>query len=94
MSETSTAIVDELLALSQQLLDAIDRGDWETYDDLCDPSLTAYEPEAVGQLVRGMPCIGFISSRSIVAEPDRASRRSARRTSACWAKLPLSVMSG
>lgn len=45
----------ELLALSQQLLDSIDRQDWETYTRLCNPSLTAYEPEAVGHLVEGMP---------------------------------------
>jgi Calcium/calmodulin dependent protein kinase II association domain len=44
-----------LLHLSQQLLDAIDAGDWETYTALCDPSLTAFEPEAVGHLVAGMP---------------------------------------
>jgi calcium/calmodulin-dependent protein kinase (CaM kinase) II len=54
MNQPSESIVDELLALSQQLLDAIDGGDWDAYAELCDPSLTAYEPEAVGQLVRGM----------------------------------------
>ncbi len=44
----------ELLGLTQRLLDAIAGGDWETYAALCDPSLTAYEPEAPGQLVRGL----------------------------------------
>jgi len=46
---------ETLLRLSQQLLDAIDAGDWETYAALCDPTLTAFEPEAVGHLVAGMP---------------------------------------
>jgi calcium/calmodulin-dependent protein kinase (CaM kinase) II len=45
----------ELLDLNQRLLDAIDGQDWETYTSLCDETLTAYEPEAVGNLVVGMP---------------------------------------
>lgn len=44
----------ELLELTQQLLDSITAGDWETYTKLCDPTLTAFEPEARGQLVRGL----------------------------------------
>jgi calcium/calmodulin-dependent protein kinase (CaM kinase) II len=44
----------ELLQLTQKLLDAIAAGDWETYQQLCDPSLTAFEPEAPGQLVQGL----------------------------------------
>jgi calcium/calmodulin-dependent protein kinase (CaM kinase) II len=45
---------DELLALTQRLLDAIAGGDWATYEELCDPTLTAFEPEACGQLVTGL----------------------------------------
>jgi calcium/calmodulin-dependent protein kinase (CaM kinase) II len=44
----------ELIALTQRLLNAIADGDWETYRSLCDPTLTAYEPEAPGQLVQGL----------------------------------------
>jgi calcium/calmodulin-dependent protein kinase (CaM kinase) II len=44
----------ELLALNQRLLDAIVQGDWATYAELCDPSLTAFEPEALGHLVVGL----------------------------------------
>ena len=40
--------------LNKQLLDAIDSGDLETYRELCDPSLTAFEPEALGNLVEGL----------------------------------------
>jgi calcium/calmodulin-dependent protein kinase (CaM kinase) II len=49
----------ELLALNQQLLNAIAQGDWETYSALCDPSLTAFEPEALGHLVEGMDFHAF-----------------------------------
>jgi calcium/calmodulin-dependent protein kinase (CaM kinase) II len=45
---------DELLRLSQRLLDSITGGDWQTYCELCDPSLTAFEPEARGQCVEGL----------------------------------------
>ncbi|MBX9789773.1 MAG: DUF4440 domain-containing protein [Pirellulales bacterium] len=44
----------ELLTLSRQLLDAIAVGDWATYERLCDPSITCFEPEARGHLVPGM----------------------------------------
>ena len=40
--------------LNEQLLYAIDNGDLETYRELCDPSLTAFEPEALGNLVEGL----------------------------------------
>ncbi len=45
----------ELLALTQRLLEAIAAGDWPTYEELCAPDLTAFEPEACGQLVEGLP---------------------------------------
>jgi calcium/calmodulin-dependent protein kinase (CaM kinase) II len=46
---------DELLHLNQRLLDCIAAGDWATYQELCDPSLTAIEPEAHGHRVEGLP---------------------------------------
>lgn len=45
----------ELLGLSEKLLTAIDGGDWATYASLCDASITCFEPEAMGQLVAGLP---------------------------------------
>ncbi len=45
----------EIIDLTQQLLDAISAGDWKVYVRLCDSSLTAFEPEARGHLVAGMP---------------------------------------
>ncbi|MFO0947329.1 MAG: nuclear transport factor 2 family protein [Planctomycetota bacterium] len=44
----------ELLALNQSLLESIANADWEVYATLCDPSISAFEPEAMGQLVEGM----------------------------------------
>jgi calcium/calmodulin-dependent protein kinase (CaM kinase) II len=44
----------DLLDLNQRLLESIATADWGTYAELCDPSLTAFEPESMGALVEGM----------------------------------------
>jgi len=44
----------ELVKLSRQLLESIAAADWLTYSSLCDPTLSAFEPEGRGQLVEGM----------------------------------------
>jgi calcium/calmodulin-dependent protein kinase (CaM kinase) II len=46
---------EELIALNGQLLESIATGDWATYERLCDPTLTAFEPEGRGHLIVGMP---------------------------------------
>jgi ketosteroid isomerase-like protein len=45
---------DAILARTQQLLVAITTGDWNTYAEICDASLTCFEPEALGNLVEGL----------------------------------------
>ena len=52
---TSDKATAELLALNQRLLESILAADWKTYEELCDPSLSAFEPEGRGQLIVGMP---------------------------------------
>jgi calcium/calmodulin-dependent protein kinase (CaM kinase) II len=47
-------VAAELLQLNQKLLDCIAQGDWATYEELCDPSLSAFEPESRGHLVEGL----------------------------------------
>lgn len=43
-----------LIHLTRCLLESIVAGDWNTYSDLCDPSLSCFEPEAKGNLIEGM----------------------------------------
>lgn len=50
----STSPQEELLEVNQRLLDAIVAGDWDTYAELCDPTLTCFEPEARGHVVAGL----------------------------------------
>ena len=51
MADTLT---QDLLRLNQKLLDCIAAADWKIYAELCDPTLTCFEPEAAGQLVEGL----------------------------------------
>ncbi|KAI9553596.1 putative calcium/calmodulin-dependent protein kise type II subunit delta-like isoform X3 [Daphnia sinensis] len=44
----------EILKLTEQLLEAINAGDYETYTKICDPHVTSFEPEALGNLVEGL----------------------------------------
>ncbi len=62
---------EELLRLSARLLEAIDKADWNTYQELCDPSLTAYEPESVGQLVEGLQFHRFYFFSNAANRGDR-----------------------
>ena len=56
---TESAAHKELLQLNQRLLDCIMVGDWETYATLCDPTISAFEAEACGELVEGLDFHGF-----------------------------------
>lgn len=44
----------EVIKVTEQLLEAINTGDFETYSKLCDPQITAFEPAALGNLVEGV----------------------------------------
>ncbi|XP_049271675.1 calcium/calmodulin-dependent protein kinase type II alpha chain isoform X43 [Rhipicephalus sanguineus] len=56
-TDSSTTIEDddvkarkqEIVKLTEQLIESINSGDYETYTKLCDPHLTAFEPEALGK---------------------------------------------
>lgn len=63
-SSATDAATRELLAVTQQLLNSIVAGDWQTYQTLCDPSLTCFEAEARGQLVEGMQFHSFYFNSS------------------------------
>ncbi|NXB41941.1 KCC2D kinase, partial [Leucopsar rothschildi] len=66
----------EIIKVTEQLIEAINNGDFEAYTKICDPGLTSFEPEALGNLVEGMDfhrfyfengkCSLFISNSSSV----------------------------
>jgi ketosteroid isomerase-like protein len=53
----------ELVQLTQRLLDCIAHGDWATYQELCDPTLSAFEPEGCGQFIEGLAFHHFYFDR-------------------------------
>ncbi|XP_015430807.1 PREDICTED: calcium/calmodulin-dependent protein kinase type II alpha chain isoform X3 [Dufourea novaeangliae] len=50
----SNARRQEIIKMTEQLIESINTGDFEAYTKICDPHLTAFEPEALGNLVEGM----------------------------------------
>uniref|UniRef100_H2N045 calcium/calmodulin-dependent protein kinase n=1 Tax=Oryzias latipes TaxID=8090 RepID=H2N045_ORYLA len=52
-SPVSTARKQEIIKVTEQLIEAINNGDFEAYTKICDPGLTSFEPEALGNLVEG-----------------------------------------
>ncbi|XP_059373636.1 calcium/calmodulin-dependent protein kinase type II subunit gamma isoform X20 [Carassius carassius] len=44
----------EIIKITEQLIEAINNGDFEAYTRICDPGMTSFEPEALGNLVEGM----------------------------------------
>lgn len=67
------ATIKLVLDLNERLLLSITEGDWETYSGLCDPTLTAFEPEARGQLVEGMEFHGFYFDRGGISGPHNTT---------------------
>ena len=71
----------ELLEQNQRLLDCIAQADWATYQELCDPALSAFEPEAKGQLVEGLEFHHFYF--------QLGGRRGPQQTTMCSPKVRL-----
>ncbi|XP_034112154.1 calcium/calmodulin-dependent protein kinase type II alpha chain isoform X3 [Drosophila albomicans] len=53
-SQCSSARRQEIIKITEQLIEAINSGDFDGYTKICDPHLTAFEPEALGNLVEGI----------------------------------------
>uniref|UniRef100_A0A3Q2E244 calcium/calmodulin-dependent protein kinase n=1 Tax=Cyprinodon variegatus TaxID=28743 RepID=A0A3Q2E244_CYPVA len=54
LSFLSTARKQEIIKITEQLIEAVNNGDFEAYAKICDPGLTSFEPEGLGNLVEGM----------------------------------------
>uniref|UniRef100_A0A8C8WTQ3 Calcium/calmodulin dependent protein kinase II beta n=1 Tax=Panthera leo TaxID=9689 RepID=A0A8C8WTQ3_PANLE len=52
--EDTKARKQEVIKITEQLIEAVNSGDFEAYAKICDPGLTSFEPEALGNLVEGM----------------------------------------
>ncbi|XP_041672376.1 calcium/calmodulin-dependent protein kinase type II subunit gamma isoform X1 [Cheilinus undulatus] len=54
INNTKQTRKQEIIKITEQLIEAINNGDFEAYTRICDPGLTSFEPEALGNLVEGM----------------------------------------
>jgi len=62
---SSIARKTDIIKMTECILDAVNSGDFETYTKLCDPAITAFEPEALGNLVEGIEFHKFYFDNSI-----------------------------
>lgn len=69
----ATARKGEIVRLTEQILDAINAGDFDTYTKLCDPNLTAFEPESIGNLVEGLDFHRFYFDHYSVLKQSKES---------------------
>ncbi|XP_058801256.1 calcium/calmodulin-dependent protein kinase type II alpha chain isoform X21 [Phymastichus coffea] len=65
----------EIIKMTEQLIESINTGDFEAYTKICDPHLTAFEPEALGNLIEGMEFHKFYFDNDTAwRTPSRARR--------------------
>uniref|UniRef100_A0A672NXL3 calcium/calmodulin-dependent protein kinase n=1 Tax=Sinocyclocheilus grahami TaxID=75366 RepID=A0A672NXL3_SINGR len=55
----------EIIKVTELLIEAINNGDFEAYTKMCDPGLTSFEPEALGNLVEGTDFHRFYFENSL-----------------------------
>ncbi|XP_008204375.1 calcium/calmodulin-dependent protein kinase type II alpha chain isoform X19 [Nasonia vitripennis] len=62
----------EIIKMTEQLIESINTGDFEAYTKICDPHLTAFEPEALGNLVEGMEFHKFYFDNVVLGKNCKA----------------------
>ncbi|XP_017877735.1 calcium/calmodulin-dependent protein kinase type II alpha chain isoform X25 [Ceratina calcarata] len=79
-TDSSTTIEDddpkarrlEIIKMTEQLIESVNTGDFEAYTKICDPHLTAFEPEALGNLVEGMDFHKFYFDNAVLGKNCKA----------------------
>ncbi|XP_026668248.1 calcium/calmodulin-dependent protein kinase type II alpha chain isoform X14 [Ceratina calcarata] len=62
----------EIIKMTEQLIESVNTGDFEAYTKICDPHLTAFEPEALGNLVEGMDFHKFYFDNAVLGKNCKA----------------------
>lgn len=62
----------EIIKMTEQLIESITTGDFDAYTKICDPHLTAFEPEALGNLVEGMDFHKFYFDNAVLGKNCKA----------------------
>ncbi|CAF3862272.1 unnamed protein product [Adineta steineri] len=66
-----TDINSEVTKVTEQLLQAIANSDYEMYKSLCDPKITCFEPETIGNLVEGLDFHKFYFDTVLSTKPNK-----------------------
>lgn len=66
-------LTNEIIHLTQGLLDAISNNDWKSYSSYCDPKITAFEPESRGHLVEGLEFHKFYFEDNLTSSHHEAT---------------------
>lgn len=67
----------EIIKVTEQLLSALTSGEFETFSRLCDPKITCFEPESLGNLVEGMDFHKFYFDNWKLSRSDTVVTKSA-----------------
>ncbi|XP_066594239.1 calcium/calmodulin-dependent protein kinase type II alpha chain isoform X7 [Prorops nasuta] len=62
----------EIIKMTEQLIESINTGDFEAYTKICDPHLTAFEPEGLGNLIEGMDFHKFYFDNAVLGKNCKA----------------------
>lgn len=69
-AERTDRLTTDITKVTEQLLQAIANSDFELYKSLCDPKVTCFEPETVGNLVEGLDFHKFYFDTGRFARSD------------------------
>ncbi|CAF0913831.1 unnamed protein product [Rotaria sordida] len=80
----------EITKVTEQLLQAIANSDYEMYKSLCDPKITCFEPETIGNLVEGLDFHKFYFDTGKFARSDTVlSPKASKSTINCTMLTPV-----
>jgi hypothetical protein len=80
----------EITKITEQLLQAIANSDYDMYKSLCDPKITCFEPETIGNLVEGLDFHKFYFDTGRFARSDTVlSAKTSKPTINCTMLTPV-----
>ncbi|CAF1327529.1 unnamed protein product [Rotaria magnacalcarata] len=80
----------EITKVTEQLLQAIANSDYDMYKSLCDPKITCFEPETIGNLVEGLDFHKFYFDTGRFARSDTVlSVKASKPTINCTMLTPV-----
>ncbi|CAM4796676.1 unnamed protein product [Rotaria magnacalcarata] len=87
---TPVDLNSEITKVTEQLIQAIANSDYDMYKSLCDPKITCFEPETIGNLVEGLDFHKFYFDTGRFARSDTVlSAKASKPTINCTMLTPV-----